>query len=122
VLEALQQDKGDNPVRLMKRRHVRKIRNARAETPGAANTILRMLKVVLNFAVDEEWITSNPAAKMKELKVGEWRDWTDDECAQFEKRWAPGTMQRRAYMLACYTGQRKSDQVLIRGGTAKWNK
>jgi len=42
---------------------------------------------------------------MKELKVGEWRSWTDEECTAIEKRWAPGAMQRRrAYALAIYTG------------------
>jgi integrase len=89
------------------------MRDERAETPGAANTIVRMLKLLLNFAVREEWIEYNPAAKMELLKVGEWRSWTDEECAQFEARWAPGTMERRAYALALYTGQRKSDLVLM---------
>lgn len=42
-----------------------------------------------------------------------WRSWTDDECAAFEERWAPGTMQRRAYAIALYTGQRKADQVAM---------
>ena len=111
VLEGLQLAHGHKPVALMKRRHIRKMRDARAETPGAANTILRMLKVILNFAVEEEWIDASPAAKMKELKVGEWRAWTDEECVQYEARWAPGTMQRRAYALALYTGRRKQDQI-----------
>jgi integrase len=96
---------------MLRRRHVRRMRDERAETPGAANTIVRMLKLILNFAVEEEWIDANPIAKMKLLKVGEWRAWTDEECAQFEKFWAPGTMQRRAYALALYTGQRKGDLV-----------
>jgi len=38
--------------------------------------------------------------------VGEWRDWTNEECKQFEGCWGPGTMERRAYVLAVYTGQR----------------
>src|SRR5262245_29267414 len=50
---------------------------------------------------------------MKLLKVGEWRAWTDEECKQFEERWAPGTMERRAYALAVYTGQRKTDVVAM---------
>src|SRR5262249_4740958 len=37
--------------------------------------------------------------------------WTDEECTPFEKRWQAGTMERRAYALALYTGQRKSDLV-----------
>jgi hypothetical protein len=113
VLEGLAERHGPNLVRDLRRRHVRKMRDERADTPGAANTVVRMLKLVLNFAVEEEWIEANPAARMKLRKVGEWRDWTDEECAAFEKRWAPGTMERRAYALALYTGQRKTDLVLM---------
>ena len=113
VLEALQLEHGDKRVALLRRRHIRKMRDARAETPGAANTVLRMLKVVLTFAVEEEWIEGNPARGMQELKGGEWRAWTEDECGAFAARWAPGTMQRRAYALAVYTGQRKSDLVAM---------
>jgi enterobacteria phage integrase len=113
VLEALQERHGNKPLRQLRRRHVRKMRDERAETPGAANTVVRMLKIVLNFAVEEEWIEASPAAKMKLLRVGEWRAWSAEECAAYEKRWDPGTMQRRAYALARYTGQRKSDLVLM---------
>ena len=54
-----------------------------------AKTIVRMLKLVLRFAVDEEWIEANSAARMPPLKIGEWRAWIDEECTQFEARWAP---------------------------------
>jgi hypothetical protein len=85
------------------------MRDARGDTPGAANNVLRLLKIVLNFAVEEELIEVNPAARIKELKGGEYRSWTDDECATFEKRWDASTMQRRAYALALNTGQRKAE-------------
>lgn len=113
ILEKLQQEDGHRPVRDLKRRHVRLLRDERAETPGAANTLVRMLKLLLNFAVDEEWIEANPATKVDMLKVGAWRSWKDEECAAFEAKWSPGTMERRAYALALYTGQRKSDLVLM---------
>jgi hypothetical protein len=48
------------------------MRDERADTPGAANTIVRMLKLLLKFAVKEEWIDHSPAAGMELLKVGEW--------------------------------------------------
>jgi hypothetical protein len=54
------------------------MRDKRADTPGAANTILRMMEIVLNFAVEDGLISTNPAAKMKELRAGEWRAWTDE--------------------------------------------
>ena len=107
VLEALAAVHGPKPVRLMERRHIRRIRDERADTPGAANTIVRMLKLLLNFAVEDGLIAANPAAKMKLLKVGEWRAWTEEECAAFESRWPDGSMERRAYRLAVFSGQRK---------------
>jgi integrase len=113
VLEALAVVHGAKPVRLMERRHIRRIRDERADTPGAANTIVRMVKLLLNFAVEDGLIAANPAAKMKLLKVGEWRAWTDDECSAFEARWPGGSMERRAYRLAIFTGQRKGDLVLM---------
>lgn len=111
ILELLAAEHGDKLMVDLERRHIRRIRDARAETPGAANNILRMIKIICNFAVEDDIITHSPAAKMRELKVGEWRSWTDDELAKFEARWEHGTMQRRAYALALYTGQRKSDLV-----------
>jgi hypothetical protein len=111
VCDALSAVHGHKRVSHIERRHVRQIRDAKAETPGASNTILRTMKILLNFAVDDGLTRYRPAAKMKELPVGEWRAWTDEECAKFEARWEPGTMQRRAYALALYTGQRKRDQI-----------
>ena len=113
VLEDLQRSYGHRTVANIRRRHGRKMRDARADTPGAANTIVRMLKLVLNFAVEEEWIETNPLARMSLLNVGEWRAWTDAELEQFEKYWTPGAMERRAYVLALYTGQRKSDLLTM---------
>ena len=79
MLEKLQSVNGHDRVAHLKRRHVRAMRDDKAETPGAANTILRMLKIVLNFAVEEEWIAHSPAANVKELPKGEWRAWKDEE-------------------------------------------
>jgi integrase len=113
ILDKLSRDNGANPVRLLKRRHIRKMRDALSDTPGAANNVLRLLKILLNFAVEEEVIEANPAARMRELKGGEYRSWTDEECAAFEKRWLPGSMERRAYAIGLYTGQRRADQVAM---------
>ena len=54
MLEALAERHGAKPIRQLERRHIRRMRDERADTPGAANTILRMLKLLLNFAVDDE--------------------------------------------------------------------
>jgi len=113
ILESLVDEHSDKPMIELERRHIRRIRDARAETPGAANNVLRMMKIICNFAVEDGIVPHSPAANMKELKVGEWRAWTDDELEAFESRWKPGTMQRRAFALALYTGQRKGDLVAM---------
>jgi integrase len=120
IAELLQEEHGWKRVAKIRRRHIRKMRDAKSDTPGAANNVLRILKILLNFAVDDELIESSPAAKFKELPVGEWRAWTDEECVKFEKKWAPGTMQRRAYAVALYTGQRKQDQI-TRTRSHRWD-
>jgi len=102
---------GNKPIRMMQRRHVRKMRDERADTPGAANTVVRHVRRLLSFAVEEEYRADNPALRLKLLKVGEWRAWTDEEQSAFEARWPSGSMERRAYSLALYTGQRRADLV-----------
>ena len=111
--ERLQHEHGWKRVAQLERRHVRQIIDAKSDTPGAANGILRVLKILLNFAVDDGLIQSNPAARFRELPIGEWRSWSDAELKMFEARWPPGSMQRRAYCIALYTGLRKGDQIAL---------
>jgi hypothetical protein len=73
-----------------------------------ANMIVRVVRMLLAYAVENEYRRDNPAQRIKLFKLGELRAWTDDECAAFEARWPSGSMQRRGYMLARYTGQRSS--------------
>jgi len=109
VLEPLAEKNAANPVALLERRHIKDWRNARSETPGMANMVVSVVRALLKYAVDEGYRPDNPASKIKAFKLDEHRAWTDEECAAFEARWPSGTMQRRAYMLARYTGQRCGD-------------
>lgn len=113
VMERLAIEHGSKPVALLQRRHIRRIRDERAETPGAANTLVRTIKLLMTFAIDQGYRTDNPAARMKLFKLGEWRSWTDEELQAFEAHWPSGSMQRRAYALALYTGQRRADVVAM---------
>jgi integrase len=109
ILERLAEAHGPKPIALLERRHIKQWRDERADKPGMANLLVRVVRVLLNYAIDNELRKDNPAARIKAFKLGEHRAWTDDECLTFEARWAPGTTQRRAYMLAKFTGQRCGD-------------
>ena len=100
---------GRHAVTLIERRHVKKWRDERAHTPGMANLTVSVVRLLLAYAVDNEYRRDNPALRLTTFKLGEHRAWTPEELAAFERRWPEGTMQRRAYALARYTGQRCSD-------------
>jgi integrase len=109
ILEPLVEVHGYKPVALLERRHIKAWRDARGETPGMANMIVKVVRLVMSYAVDNDYQKNNPALRIKLFKLGEHRAWTDEECAAFEARWPAGSMQRRAYMLAKFSGQRCGD-------------
>lgn len=97
-------------VAAIKASHIERLRDEIAEkTPGKANLIVKALKVLMAFAVRRDYRDANPAAEIGVIRGGEYRSWTDEELAQFEKRWPRGTTERLIYELALYTGQRRGD-------------
>lgn len=85
----------------------------KAETPGAANFLLRMIRLLMKFAVEEGWRDDNPAIGVPKLKTKSdgFHTWTEQEIDQFETAHAPGSKARLALSLLLYTGQRRSDVV-----------
>ncbi|MGE5513328.1 MAG: tyrosine-type recombinase/integrase, partial [Bacteroidota bacterium] len=55
----------------------------------------------------------DPTQRIKKYAKGEFHTWTEEEIAQFEKRWPIGTTERLAFALLLYTGQRRSDVVAM---------
>jgi len=105
----------DVHVRHIERRHILEWRDDMKDRPGAVNKMIRALRILLAFAIDRDLRTGpNPAAAIKMLKLGSFRDWTDAELKQFEQRWKAGTLERTAYALALYTGQRRADLATMR--------
>ena len=80
-----------------------------ADRPGAAVSILKMLRVLIRHAIDLGLLQHDPSLGIRRPKTQEIRSWTDTEIATFEHRWAIGTKQRLAFALMLYTGQRRSD-------------
>jgi integrase len=112
-LDKFREEHGSKPVESLKRRHVSHIIGRMQDRPEAANTLLKRLKVLLNFAVDLEIIAHNPLTGMKGFKrEGDgYHTWSDDQIEAFENRHPIGTKARLALALMLYTGQRRSDAV-----------
>lgn len=114
VVERFRQEHGHRKVAEMRRAHVLRIIGKKAETPGAANFLLRMIRQLLDHAVDLEWRDDNPARTVRKFKTGERRHtWTEGEIAQFYAVHRPGTIAHTAMTLILYTGAARSDAVAL---------
>ena len=91
----------------IKRRHIRSIRDALAvATPATANAVMKLARVVLEFAVEDDLLNYNVLHGMKKLPGGEHQPWTAAQIAALPL--LPENL-RRAAVLALYTGQRVGD-------------
>jgi integrase len=111
VIERLLREEkiGHRLVIQMTRQHVQNMVAKRAATPGAANDVLKKIKILVHFAIDNGWRTDDPTLRIKKFAEGEFHTWTDEEIAAYERHWPIGTRERTAFALLLYTGQRASD-------------
>ena len=111
IIESFRRAHGDKPLQALGRAHIKDIIGAKATTPEAANHLLKTLRIMLAYAVDQEMIASNPAAGVKKYPSrGEGHHtWSEIEIAQFEARHPVGGKARLALALGLYTAQRKGD-------------
>ena len=111
ALDEISQEHGAKPVALMAPRHVRKIRDARIDTPAAANQRIKALRAMFAWANEAEETTVNPTLGVKKLKYASsgHHTWTVDEIEQFNQRHVLGTQARLALDILRYTTGRRED-------------
>jgi integrase len=112
IIERFRAEHGGNPVRLLKRHHIAAMIAARADTPNAANNLLKTLHTLFEHAIAINMIAGNPAAEVKKFKIKSdgFHTWTESQVAQFEGRHPVGGTARLALALLL-TGQRRSDVI-----------
>ena len=113
IIEKFRADYGNERLRGLKRKHIQLIIGDKAATPEAANNLLKVLRVVLNYAVSIDMMSSNPAASVKKYKSRSdgFHRWREEEVAQFQARHELGSRARLALELLLHTGQRRSDII-----------
>ena len=65
----------------------------------------------VRFAIAHHWRSDDPTLGIKRLRLGTIHTWTDEEIEAYIKVWPIGTLERTAFALLLYTGQRVSDVV-----------
>lgn len=113
ILDRICIEKGSAPYAMMEPRHVRAMRDARAEKPEAANAFIKSLRQVFAFAVEYDLADRNPARDVPYIRSGTegFHSWSLEEVRQYEARHPVGSKARLALALLLYTGQRRSDVV-----------
>lgn len=106
------------PFARMEARHVREIRDEKAQFPEAANSRIKALRQLFGWAKEVEYVKANPARDVPRLGSSStgFHTWTPEEIVQFETKHAIGTIARLAFALLRYTGVRRSDVVKLGRG------
>ena len=81
----------------------------------AANMLRKRLGALMNFAIRQGFVATNPVLATRPYKVESegFHTWTEEEIARFEERHGIGTKARLAFDLMLWTGQRGGDVRLM---------
>jgi integrase len=113
ILENFRSEHGDKRIALLERRHIERMIARKAPTPAAANNLLRMLRMLMQFAIAEGMRRDDPTIGVRGAKVRTdgFHSWSEDEIAAFEAKHPIGTRARLALALLLYSAQRRSDVI-----------
>jgi integrase len=115
IIDRLCREHGDKRTATLHREHVVKLMAARAEKPEGANSLRKVLRAMMQHAIEIGLRGDDPTRDVKAIRVKSdgFHSWTEDEVAQFEQHHQIGSRARLALALLLYTGQRRSDVVCI---------
>jgi len=115
IIERFRAEHAAGPVAGLKREHVAKLLARKAATPAAANNWQRMVRILMQLAIELGQRRDDPTVGVKPLRrrTTGFHTWTEEEIIQFEAHHALGTRARGALALLLYTAQRRSDVVLM---------
>jgi integrase len=113
ILDRFCEKNGDRPFARLEPKYIRKLRDAKADHPEAANQLLKLLRQLLGFAVANDLLRHNPAKEVPYLRGnrGGFHTWTVDEVRRYEALHPIGSSARLSLALLLYTGQRRADVV-----------
>jgi len=105
---------GREPLSGIDRRVIQQSCDTRASTPSAASNFLNAMKGFFAWAVDEDFVQTDPTVKIKVAKrpnSGGFPAWSEEDIAHFEATYPIGTRERLAFDVLLYTGLRRGDAV-----------
>jgi site-specific recombinase XerD len=115
IIEGFRREHGSKRVAQLQRDHIEHLFTKKIATPAAANNWLRMVRLLMKFAISKKMITSDPTVGIKTFKYETegHPSWSEEDIAAFNVRHPIGTKARLAMTLMLYTGCRRADAVLL---------
>jgi site-specific recombinase XerD len=102
------------PYAALRRADVKRSRDKRAETPGAADKLVKYLRAMFTWAIKKELATINPASGVDKINESAgWHTWTPEEVQAYREHHKIGTKARLALELMMNVGARVSDACRI---------
>ncbi|WP_367714512.1 tyrosine-type recombinase/integrase [Nitratireductor sp. GISD-1A_MAKvit] len=114
-LDRFRREHGDKTVAGLRPHHVEALIAKRAETPAAANKLLKLIRRLCRFAVRRGVIPTDPTFGVKGFKTNPhgYHTWTDAEIAQFEAHHGLESKAVLAMRLMLYTGAARQDAAAM---------
>ena len=111
ALDAICKQHGEKPIALLQPKHIRQLRDEKADKPGASKNRLKALRALFQWACENDLVTTNPTRDVKPIRYNTTghHSWTLEEIAQFESFHPIGTKARLAMALMLYTACRRED-------------
>lgn len=94
---------------------VRRLRDARQKTPGAARNMMKALSALYRWGVEAELVPVNPVEGVKrpaQSREG-FRPWSVDDVNRFREKYGEGTREHLAMCLLLFTACRRADLVTL---------
>ena len=115
ALDLICERHGDKPVAMMRAKHVRMLREEKADLPGAARNRLKALRALFRWAVEVDEAPHDPTIGVEAIVyvTKPHHSWTIEEVETYERRHPLGTKPRLALAILLYTSWRREDAVRL---------
>ena len=115
VLKSICRTGGNLKLSTITRQTMAAGRDRRATTPFAAITFLKTMSQLFDWAVDADYMTTNPAKDVKRPspRTEGFQPWADEHIIAYCKAYPVGTRERLAMDLMLFTGLARSDAIKV---------
>jgi integrase len=115
IIEGFRREHGSKRLAHLRTEDIEHLLTKKLATPAAANNWLRMVRMLMKFAISKKMLAADPTLGIKTLtyETTGFHTWSEENIATYYQRHPIGSMARLAMTLMLYTGCRRADAVRL---------